>query len=639
MRRIFFIINLATILIAGLPLGSAVGATPQPDLEQMSIQKVDKSDFPVIKLRLGLTTQQKAREFQVKENDRAIANVKVSSQDDKEPVAVTLLIDVSGSMKGQPLEGAKRAAKVFVMSARPKDRIAIVAFSSDVERVADFTDDKAALAEAIDGLEARGETAVFDALHEALNAANNQALGRHSMILLSDGADTASQVSAGTVGELAEKLEIPVSAIALESPEFDQGPLEEVARRSGGRLITALSSKALVSLYDGLAAELHNRYQITFTSETEKSRANIEVETEVDGRKFQASTVLTGLRPVPPEPVRQRQRLDVVNRFNALAHPWFAAGLAFAAVFLGSLALSSFWRPAPNTMAEQLKYYDQLHGRVQADPGEPLAEKIQRSFVEVVKRVSIKYKFTEYAQQKLEEAGLPLKVPEYITAHLAAVVLLGLATVLVGGNTFLVLCVVIVAVAGPLIALEIAIGRRKNSFNDQLPDTLDMLASSLRAGYGLQQAVVSAGREAREPTAGELKRVANQVQLGMPLEDALNRMNKRIGNDSFKWVVLAIAIHRETGGNLAEIFDNLAASLRQRERMRRQIKGLTAEGRLSALILIVLPFLEGFIMFYLNPSYMSSLVTTVTGLVMLSMAVILMTGGGLWLRQIVNIDY
>ncbi|MCK4267367.1 MAG: type II secretion system F family protein, partial [Actinomycetia bacterium] len=212
-------------------------------------------------------------------------------------------------------------------------------------------------------------------------------------------------------------------------------------------------------------------------------------------------------------------------------------------------------------------------------------------------------------------------------------------TILLTSSLFKTFLVIAATVILPMLVIQVMIGRRNKEFDEQLPETLDLLASSMRAGFGLQQAIVSAGEEAKPPMGQELKRIANQTQMGMPLESSLRKMAERIGNKSFKWVVLAIAIHQETGGNLAEILDNLAESLRQRQTVYRQIKGLTAEGRLSASILFVLPLIESLLLFYANPGYMTTLVTTVPGILMLMVAMTLMVLGGLWLRKITNIEY
>ncbi len=626
-------------LIAAFIVTTATSvALPNSGDSSLRVEKIDTSHFPQIKMFLGLATKKQATGFKVWENGREVKDISVSSKASKQPVDVTLLIDVSGSMKDKPLDDAKAAAKVFIERARPDDRIAIVTFSSIVTRVADFTHDKVELVKAIDELSADGETAVYDALFESLGAGQNTKERRQNFILLSDGADTASKISGEAVSELAGKSDIPVSVITLQSSEFDPRLLEEIAERSNGRLLNVLSSEALVELYDSLAAELHNRYQIVFKSRANKTNVGVKIEAVVGGQSLQTIARLENL-PRRPQPVLKKTKATVVNRLGGLANPWLAIGLGFLAAFLLVIAFANLILPSKNTLSAQLKYYDQLRGRKVREDKKPVSGRAYESLIDRVRQMSARHDFTSYSQQKLEQAGLPVKPHEYIAMHLLIVVGISLSVFFLTGSLVLGLLLIALAVIVPLLAIQIMIERRKRVFGRQLPDTLDMLASSMRAGYGLQQAIVSAGDEARQPTGAEFKRVANQTQMGMPLEDSLKKMAARIGNSSFKWVVLSIAIHRETGGNLAEILDNLSASLRERESMRRQLSALTAEGRLSAIILIILPVVEGLLLAYMNPSYMSLLINTLPGVLMLTTAIVLMAFGGIWLKKITNIEY
>jgi tight adherence protein B len=124
----------------------------------------------------------------------------------------------------------------------------------------------------------------------------------------------------------------------------------------------------------------------------------------------------------------------------------------------------------------------------------------------------------------------------------------------------------------------------------QLPDTLQLLAGTLKAGYGVLQAIDTVVKEVEDPTSTEFQRALTEARLGLPLEDSLGDMAERIDSDDFRWVVVAMNIQRQVGGNLAELLETVAATLRGREQVRRQISALSAEGRLSAIILIALPF-------------------------------------------------
>jgi tight adherence protein B len=186
--------------------------------------------------------------------------------------------------------------------------------------------------------------------------------------------------------------------------------------------------------------------------------------------------------------------------------------------------------------------------------------------------------------------------------------------------------------------LRSALSKRAEHLREQLPDVLTILASSLRAGHSFLQSLDTVAKEIAHPAAAEFQRVVAEIRLGRPAEDALEALAQRVGSPDFMWAVLAVNIQREVGGNLAEILDTVADTLRERAMLRRQIKVLTAEGRLSAWVLALLPVAIGLYMAAVNPSYIGLLVTTTVGLVMLGTAIVLMFLGILWMRKIVNID-
>ena len=170
---------------------------------------------------------------------------------------------------------------------------------------------------------------------------------------------------------------------------------------------------------------------------------------------------------------------------------------------------------------------------------------------------------------------------------------------------------------GPTVVLKLALGRRAEKLREQLPDVLTIMASSLRAGHSFLQALDTTAKEIAQPAATEFQRVVAEIRLGRSAEDALGALAERVGSADFKWAVLAVNIQREVGGNLAEILDNVADTLRERATMRRQIRVLTSEGRLSAWVLALMPFAIALYMFVVNRDYIMLLFTTKTGLMML----------------------
>lgn len=238
----------------------------------------------------------------------------------------------------------------------------------------------------------------------------------------------------------------------------------------------------------------------------------------------------------------------------------------------------------------------------------------------------------------LERAGVTMRLQDFVLIILAASLVAAAAgVVLVGPILGLLL-----AVAVPLvvrIGLGVKAGRRRSAFADQLDDSLQLLASSLRAGHSMLQALASVAREAEEPTSVEFARIINETRVGRQLSDSLDETAARMESEDFTWVTQAIAINREVGGNLAEVLDGVGNTIRERNQIRRQVKALSAEGKLSAYVLMALPFgIAGFLMFS-NPAYMAKFTQSLLGYGLIGAGVVLLIIGALWLRKVVSFKF
>jgi tight adherence protein B len=246
--------------------------------------------------------------------------------------------------------------------------------------------------------------------------------------------------------------------------------------------------------------------------------------------------------------------------------------------------------------------------------------------------------FSDRLDAELEAAGVSLRSGEFFVVSVVAALVFGVLGAALLRNALLALIVAGVGGAFPTFMLRMALNKRADHLREQLPDVLSIMAASLRAGHSFLQSLDTVAKEIAQPAATEFQRVVAEIRLGRPAEDALEALAERVGSADFKWAVLAVNIQREVGGNLAEILDTVADTLRERAMLRRQVRVLTAEGRLSAWVLALLPIAIGLYMAAVNPSYIGLLVTTTMGLVMLGTAIALMVLGILWMRKIVNID-
>jgi tight adherence protein B len=238
----------------------------------------------------------------------------------------------------------------------------------------------------------------------------------------------------------------------------------------------------------------------------------------------------------------------------------------------------------------------------------------------------------------LERAGMSTTLPNFVLVVGLTTVAGTVAGAVVGGPLLALLLLVLVPLGAKLL-LGFRAGRRQAAFADQLDDSLQLMASSLRAGHSLLRAVDSVSHEAEAPTSEEFARIVNETRVGRDLNDALDEVAARMGSDDFTWVAQAIAIHREVGGNLAEVLDAVGNTIRERNAIRRQVKALSAEGKLSAIVLMSLPFgITGFLSVS-NPDYLAKFTESLIGYGLIGVAVVMLLIGGWWLKKTVEITF
>jgi len=186
----------------------------------------------------------------------------------------------------------------------------------------------------------------------------------------------------------------------------------------------------------------------------------------------------------------------------------------------------------------------------------------------------------------------------------------------------------------PWVVLHVKGVHRSRAFENQLPEVLDTLSASLRAGHGFDAALQTVANDLAEPAAREFRRVLTEVHLGRSLEDSLSDLGQRIRSHDLKFVLDAILIQRQVGGSLAELFELVSETVRSREQFRRKVRALTGMVRASANVLTVLPFVAAVGLTLINPNYMRPLWTTTGGHAMVAIALVMMTLGTITLRRI-----
>lgn len=330
------------------------------------------------------------------------------------------------------------------------------------------------------------------------------------------------------------------------------------------------------------------------------------------------------------------------SRFAFLGNEAFlylSIGLAFLGISTGVWALASMFAGGETQLDRVLARYAEGKDVDEEEVKEMLVqtELLQRA-VDFTEGFARRRGFLSRIEELLERADLPIRPGEGMFFIIGvSVLVLGL----IWSVTTSILIAILVSVAtgfGAYGAVVFLAHRRLKLFEAQLPDTLQLLAGTLRAGYSLPQGIDAVSNEIADPMGEELRRAVAEAQLGRELEDALASIAERLHSDDFSWTVMAIGIQREVGGNLNELLMTVAETMVQRERLKREVAALTAEGRVSALILSLLPPGLGTVLYVMNPDYVGILFSRTLGMIMLGLAIVSGVIGLLWMKKVITID-
>jgi tight adherence protein B len=603
-----------------------------------------------------------ASNFSVLQGNQAVTglNVQPLQISQAQPVALVILIDDSGSMVGAPHANSLAAASTLIDSLPPQVQVGLVAISNTAQVVSPITTDRVALHAAIAALPVGGETAIFDAISLA-STMLSQVPGQHNILLFTDGGDTVSKTTLAGALAAAKAVKAPIDTVGLTTPDSKPAVLSALASGTGGSLVSVSSSGQLASAFKQVAQSVASQYLITYRSPATGASGPTAVNLTVNLSLGSATALDTAtvLFPQTVHPTPSASAASVALQPAVIAHPplvflssplGLVVGVTSAFVAVACLVFMLLYRPHNEALAA-MRRGQTVSVRPGGSPGPvataagavpesslgALATSVSRKAVGWVDKMPKPPGFEERLQALIDHAGWPMRASEFLALQAVSAIMAGLIGIGLLGNWLIAALMFAVGLMAPRLVLNRRARQREAEFLEQLPDTLQLLSASLRAGASLLQAIDTVTKEASPPTSTEFARVITEGRLGRPIEEALEAMATRVGGEDFRWVVMAINIQRQVGGNLAAVLETVANTLRERAALRRQVKVLTAEGRLSGIILFVLPILLAGYLALVNPSYIGTLFSSWVGEGLIVVALVLMAVGGLWMRKLIRI--
>ncbi len=622
-------------LVAAMASGLLVGLTAGPvsaQTEGLEVQGIDASGFPLVRAVVSgpTVTGDPDAAFTVVEDGEELSIDVVRLRTDE--LNVVVAIDVSGSMAGDPLQQVKAAVGELLANLPTDVPVSVVSFGETAVVQHDFSTDRDSIQASVDGLLAAGGTALYDGVDRGLAQLSARG-GTSAMVVLADGADSTSATSPDDLVARLDAVQVAASFVALQTPDQDLGAIQAMADAAGGRVVAVDQAAAFTDAFAEIAAGLGGLFELRWTSASVGESAEVVIAlADSPGVSATSTFEHDAVRQFVPDFAEESR---VVADGGILAAGWVPIAAALG-ISLGAVVLLFAMRGS-EAAVERREERHKNRGKVKEERKRRVngvQERLQDTAANMLKANNR----GRTLDDTLDRAGLSMRSNEFVVLCLAIAIAGFFVGVLLFGIPYFLLMAVPIGGGIPLF-LKLKISRRRKKFITQLGDTLQLMAGSLTAGYGLGQTLDSVARETDAPTSEEFQRVVMETRLGRSLEDALDAMSVRIGAKDFDWVVDAIKIQSSVGGNLSEIIDQVGETIRARTRIRRQVDALTAEGKISALVLFVLPFgLFGFI-YSSNPGYIQPMFSSGIGQVMLGAAGLMLTAGGLWLKKLVNPEF
>jgi tight adherence protein B len=316
--------------------------------------------------------------------------------------------------------------------------------------------------------------------------------------------------------------------------------------------------------------------------------------------------------------------------------------IAFAGVFLFFIGISQMRRSAGGAedFQARLAAYGVTTAGAQAIPDSGgLRDTLNRLFQPAADRMgrgNVKTGKPSVAEQ-LQRADLKLRPSEFFMIQIGSALLVALI-IWVRFHVIAGLLLLFIGYLIPGFYVRYRIGQRLKKFNGQLGDTLTLLSNALKAGYSFAQAIDTVAKNATAPIGDEFGRAVREMNLGGSPDEALSNITKRIASADFDLVATAYSIHRTVGGNLAEILDNIAYTIRERVRIKGEIQTLTAQARASGWIITLLPIILAVFMFFVTPTYFQPMFGNIIGWILIVIACFMIFVGNLIIRRIVAIE-
>ena len=616
-------IAIASAALAALALPALAGGQGGSP----TLTEAQDSEFPD-RVYLYRTPQQtNLRRLEVTENGGPVSGLAVDSG--SKSSGAVLLIDASNSMAGEPIEAAMAAARAFMAQRKDELPVAVIAYNDEVTILTDFTRDSKELAAAVAEAPTTAEgTRIYDALIEAARLAEAQGYARTTAVLLSDGHRRGVQATLDETLTALNDANVRVISVGLQSPQYDPETLQSVSKSTGGTYVESATPEQLEPIFTTIGQQLSNEYVVSYRSLLPPDVKAIVVAVS-PGFAPARATYTTPPLDFAPQGTFERSWID-----ETITSPWLMIFVVVAVLALVAFAIFSAIDVRNRSLRRRMAAYVTVPSEEES--------KLRRAEVAAIlsdtaQRTVGNQRWWQRFETDVELGGFSLSA----LAIAGWTIVAGIIASLAAAAIFQSLWWLFIGLAAPFVTHWIVARRVKKmrrAFEEQLADNLDVLAGAMRTGHSTMGALSVMVDSSIEPSKTEFRRVLQDEQLGVPLDDALMVMARRMQSYDAEQIALVMRLQREAGGNTAEVLDRVAEVIRGRMELRRLVDVLTAQARISRWILTALPIFVLLILLFTGAEYLQPMLDSMVGKVMLVVGGIMVLIGSLWIKRISNLD-
>lgn len=563
-----------------------------------------------------------AGDIHITENTDPVSAVHLepASKASKLTFGVVLVLDTSWSMHGAPLAAALRAERSFAAERSPNEELGVIEFNRTATTALPFTTSGSTINAALSATPLLSSgTHIFDAVAQAETMLRTGHISSGSIVVLSDGADTGSTTTLHEVAHAAVAEHARIYAVGLDDSSYQPRTLTALATDGHGEYVRAKAA-ALTPLFAQLGRALSSEYLVSYKS---GFGPGVHVTVNVSVPTLGAATTVYRTPHLLSSGSGTSIGTRILNSSITMVFLVLLLAAAIAILIIGLL------QPRRTRLPGRIAEFVSIR-ELQRDRGAAATQPIGAE-------TAVQKDSWTRLRETLEIARIGIEPEVLVVMTIGATVLAFIFIFAVAGSVWWGLLALVV----PYVVRESvlrALKRQRSRFAEQLPEALQVIASALRSGHGFAGSLAVVVESASEPMRTEMQRVVADEQLGMPIQRSLGVVAERMGSTDVDQLALVAELQRQAGGDIAEVIERVAETVRERFDLRRLVETLTTQGRMSRWIVSALPVVVLIVLLLENPHYLHPLVASTAGKVVVGIAAAWAVLGSLVIKRIVEIE-